>query len=771
MLSFSHTNQFLSGFQGNVFRTTRNSYRQRLRGGITCEQSLMETVRNISCLTGPEIQVLAEKSVGQLNAFFHTNNVDQVPSLDQNLGIAYRLLQQNATRNSDYGGIFGSAFLRHKPSPMLMASRGFKTKRSDSTADKPFTNMNRTSSDGDHSSGVHEILKHLDIPAKEKDKLNIALLSYAAGLPGNGEQFARIDEVLRHLDIPASEKEKINVALLSYAAGASRGVRFGESLGADSKSDGKKKKFDWSYLQNFKNAIVLLVFLPPLGYLLFKLFSGNIQIGRGAVKEVSPEEIEVTFDDVKGCDEAKDELLEVVDFLTNPEKFSNLGGKLPKGVLLVGPPGTGKTLMARAVAGEAGVPFFHASGSEFDEVLVGQGAKRVRDLFKAAKARAPCVLFIDEIDSVGGKRTNSGLHPYASQTINQLLSEMDGFMSNEGVIVLGATNRVDVLDSALLRPGRFDTQVKVPNPDIKGRIEILKLYMSKIKHDNSIDVEKLAKLTVGFSGADLFNMVNTSAIRAAVDGKEFVSMAEFEYSHDKFVLGTDWKSRVRDKVDLEITAYHEAGHTLVAYFTEDSTPLHKVTIVAKGNSGGHTAFLPDREMSLRTKAQYNATMDVSMGGRAAEELIFGKDKITGGASSDLQQATQISEYMVKELGMSEKIGLRIVKKDEMSPASIELIDIEINKQLNESYKRAINILKSHRQELELLAESLLHYETLDSDDIRSIVENKRPPTKVLIEKADNKIKKIASQPIENKPAGIPVPDLVPGPPTGGEVVS
>jgi len=755
-------------------RSSRNTYRQRGTPGMICEQSLMETVRSISCLSGAEIQVLAEKSVGQLNEFLQSNNVDQVPNLEQNLGIAYRVLHQNVTRNSDYGGILGSAFLRHTPSPMLIAARGFKTKRSNSTVDKPFTNLNRTSSDdaaGEHTAGVNEILKHLDIPAKEKEKLNIALLSYAAGLPGNRDYFDRIDEVLKHLDIPDSEKLKINVALLSYAAGASRGVNTGEASGSDSKSE-EKKKF-WDYIKNFKTSLVTIGYCLIIGYLLYSLAIRNgVSFGSNR-NEVAPENIKVTFDDVKGCDEAKNELIEVVDFLTNPEKFSNLGGKLPRGVLLVGPPGTGKTLMAKAVAGEAGVPFFHASGSEFDEILVGQGAKRVRDLFKAAKARAPCVLFIDEIDSVGGKRgrDSGGLHPYASQTINQLLSEMDGFMSNEGVIVLGATNRVDVLDPAILRPGRFDTQVQVPNPDIKGRIEILKLYLSKIKHDNSVNVEKLAKLTRGFSGADLFNMVNISAIRAAVDGKEFVSMAEFEESHDKIVLGTDWKSRVRDKVDLEITAYHEAGHTLVAYLTPDTTPLHKVTIVAKGASGGHTAFIPENDADFRTKAQYIASMDVSMGGRAAEELIFGKEKITGGASSDLQNATKTSEHMVKKLGMSEKIGLRVIgdeRNDTVSPGAIELMDIEINKQLNESYKRAMTLLKANRAELELLAEALLLYETLDYDDIRSIVEHKRPPTKILIEKTSKKLTKLPSQPIT---PGIPVPGLVPGPPAGGEVVS
>jgi len=353
----------------------------------------------------------------------------------------------------------------------------------------------------------------------------------------------------------------------------------------------------------------------------------------------------------------------------------------------------------------------------------------VRDLFKAAKNRAPCVIFIDEIDTVGGRRTASDLHPYANQTINQLLSEMDGFVSNEGVIVLGATNRVDQLDKALLRPGRFDTQVEVPAPDLRGRKEILNLYLGKIKHDSSINVEDLAKRTIGLTGADLENLVNTSALRAASIGKELVTNEDFEYAHDKQTLGTDWSSRVRDKEDLKITAYHEAGHTLVAYFTKDAAPIYKVTIVAKGMSGGHTAFVPRNDGHNYTKAQMVAQMDVAMGGRAAEELVLGKDKITAGASSDLQAATNISENMIKKLGMSEKIGLRVIPdpsqvsgKDNLSPQMTATIDNEVNSLLNNSYSRAINVLKTHRAELDMLAEALLNYETLELEDIKAIVD-------------------------------------------------
>lgn len=349
----------------------------------------------------------------------------------------------------------------------------------------------------------------------------------------------------------------------------------------------------------------------------------------GAQVEVNPEDINVTFADVKGCDEAKQELHEIVEFLKNPDKFSTLGGKLPKGVLLVGPPGTGKTLLARAVAGEAGVPFFHAAGPEFDEVLVGQGARRVRDLFKAAKERAPCVIFIDEIDSVGAKRTNSVLHPYANQTINQLLSEMDGFHQNEGVIVLGATNRRDDLDQALLRPGRFDVQVTVPIPDFSGRQEIISMYLEKILHKD-IDIELLARGTTGFTGADLENMINQAALRAAIDGAEVVSMRHLESARDKVLMGPERKSRLPDEEANEITAYHEAGHAIVGYYTKESSPLHKVTIMPRGPSLGHTAYMPKKERYHVTKAQLLAMMDTAMGGRAAEELIFGPEKITSG---------------------------------------------------------------------------------------------------------------------------------------------
>ncbi|XP_017054201.1 ATP-dependent zinc metalloprotease YME1L isoform X2 [Drosophila ficusphila] len=505
-------------------------------------------------------------------------------------------------------------------------------------------------------------------------------------------------------------------------------IAFAEGyLAAANAEDSPKSGKTMKYLKTLQTLVVIVVFLG-IFLSFFTTSNGSVfRIQLGNQVEVDPEEINVTFEDVKGCDEAKQELKEVVEFLKSPEKFSNLGGKLPKGVLLVGPPGTGKTLLARAVAGEAKVPFFHAAGPEFDEVLVGQGARRVRDLFKAAKARAPCVIFIDEIDSVGAKRTNSVLHPYANQTINQLLSEMDGFHQNAGVIVLGATNRRDDLDQALLRPGRFDVEVMVSTPDFTGRKEILSLYLTKILHDE-IDLDMLARGTSGFTGADLENMINQAALRAAIDGAETVNMKHLETARDKVLMGPERKARLPDEEANTITAYHEGGHAIVAFYTKESHPLHKVTIMPRGPSLGHTAYIPEKERYHVTKAQLLAMMDTMMGGRAAEELVFGIDKITSGASSDLKQATSIATHMVRDWGMSDKVGLRTIEAakglgtgDTLGPNTIEAVDAEIKRILSDSYERAKAILRKHTKEHKALAEALLKYETLDADDIKAIL--------------------------------------------------
>ncbi|XP_049853116.1 ATP-dependent zinc metalloprotease YME1L-like [Schistocerca gregaria] len=526
----------------------------------------------------------------------------------------------------------------------------------------------------------------------------------------------RLKGLISSDSLSPEEQQRMKVAFAEgYLAG--NGVR----------SPGRTMK----WLKVIQQLLMITIFLAIFISLMASTSGSVFRVQLGSQIEVDPEEIHITFADVKGVDEAKQELKDVVEFLKNPEKFSALGGKLPKGVLLVGPPGTGKTLLARAVAGEAGVPFFHAAGPEFDEILVGQGARRVRDLFKAAKDRAPCVIFIDEIDSVGAKRTNSVLHPYANQTINQLLSEMDGFHQNEGVIVLGATNRRDDLDKALLRPGRFDVEVTVPVPDYVGRKEILDLYLGRIL-SKDVDVEMLARGTTGFTGADLENMVNQAALRAAIDGADSVSMKHLENARDKVLMGPERKSRIPDEEANTITAYHEGGHAIVAYYTKDSHPLHKVTIIPRGPSLGHTAYIPEKERYHVTKSQLMAMLDTMMGGRAAEELIFGPDKITSGASSDLKQATSIATHMVKEWGMSEKVGLRtydnsnksLVVVNELSPGTAELIDSEIKRLMMESYERAKSILKAHHKEHKLLAEALLKYETLDAEDIKAIMKGK-----------------------------------------------
>ncbi|VDK52520.1 unnamed protein product, partial [Cylicostephanus goldi] len=356
-------------------------------------------------------------------------------------------------------------------------------------------------------------------------------------------------------------------------------------------------------------------------------------------------------------DEAKQEVEEIVSYLRDPERYSRLGGRLPKGVLLVGPPGTGKTLLARAVAGEAQVPFFHTSGSEFDEVLVGQGARRVRDLFDKAKARAPCIIFIDEVDSVGSKRVSNSIHPYANQTINQLLSEMDGFNRNEGVIVIAATNRVEDLDKALLRPGRFDVRVTVPKPDLAGRIDIFDFYLQRVVHSPNVDPRILAKGSTGFTGADIENMVNQAALKAAKECAPEVTMQHLDEARDRILMGpARTGGRIPDEEANRNTAYHEAGHTLVSLYTKHSTPLHKVTIIPRGQSLGHTATLPEKDEYQMTKGQLLAALDVMMGGRVAEELVFGEDMVTTGAADDLKKATMLAIQMVKAFGMSDKVS-------------------------------------------------------------------------------------------------------------------
>jgi cell division protease FtsH len=445
----------------------------------------------------------------------------------------------------------------------------------------------------------------------------------------------------------------------------------------------------------------------------------------------------VTFDDVAGIDEAKQELEEVVDFLKDPQKFQRLGGKIPKGCLLVGPPGTGKTLLARAIAGEANVPFFTISGSDFVEMFVGVGASRVRDMFEQGKKNAPCIIFIDEIDAVGRHR-GAGLgggNDEREQTLNQLLVEMDGFESNEGVILIAATNRPDVLDPALLRPGRFDRQVVVPNPDILGREQIVKVHMKKVQIAPDVDAKVIARGTPGFSGADLANLVNEAALLAARAGKRLITMIDFEAAKDKVLMGVERRSMVMTEDEKRLTAYHEAGHAIVGLFVPKHDPLHKVTIIPRGRALGVTMSLPERDRYNHSKLELESRLAVMFGGRMAEELVFGAENVTTGAGNDIKQATEIARRMITEFGFSDKLGpLRysdnqeeiflghsVTQQKHVSDSTARLIDEEVRRLIDDAERTARAILTEHREDLDSLSAALLEYETLSGDDVQCLL--------------------------------------------------
>ncbi|KAJ3014497.1 hypothetical protein HKX48_005113 [Thoreauomyces humboldtii] len=451
---------------------------------------------------------------------------------------------------------------------------------------------------------------------------------------------------------------------------------------------------------------------------------GIIKSGMGGA-EVEPNSLtqSIKFDDVQGVDEAKHELEEIVAFLKEPKMFMEIGGKLPKGVLLYGPPGTGKTHLARAVAGEAGVPFFQMSGSEFDELYVGVGARRVRELFAAAKKKAPCIVFIDELDAVGSKRSSKD-QSYMRQTLNQLLVELDGFSSSEGVIFIAATNTPEALDKALIRPGRFDRMVPVPLPDVKGRASILKVHMKGVTVAPGVDTHVIARGTPGFSGADLSNLINQAAIKASKDGARNVRMQDLEWAKDKIIMGSERKSAVISEQNKRLTAYHEGGHTLVALYTKGATPLHKVTVIPRGNALGVTVQLPEADKSNHTKRELAAMLDVCMGGRVAEEIIFGADEVTTGASSDLEKATAVAREMVLVYGMSEKVGVVGYGEegwDKLSSGTKSIIEAEVKGLLDAAYARATVLLKSRKEELHKLARALIEHETLDVDEVKTVV--------------------------------------------------
>lgn len=472
---------------------------------------------------------------------------------------------------------------------------------------------------------------------------------------------------------------------------------------------------------------------------------GAMSFGRSRARLLSEDQVKVTFTDVAGCDEAKEEVKELVDFLRDPSKFQKLGGRIPRGVLLVGPPGTGKTLLAKAVAGEAKVPFFTISGSDFVEMFVGVGASRVRDMFEQAKKHAPCIIFIDEIDAVGRHR-GAGLgggHDEREQTLNQLLVEMDGFEGKEGVIVMAATNRPDVLDPALLRPGRFDRQVVVGLPDIRGREQILKVHMGKVPAAKNVNPAVIARGTPGFSGADLANLVNEAALFAARANRREVSMEEFEKAKDKIMMGAERKSMVMTEKEKRLTAYHEAGHAIVGLTVPGHDPVYKVTIIPRGRALGVTMFLPEEDRYSYTKETLESQLSSLFGGRVAEELIFGIESVTTGASNDIQRATEIARNMVTKWGLSPKLGPltygedegevflghSVSKRKEVSDTTANLIDQEVKAIIERNYKRAETILKDKMDKLHVMAKALIQYETIDTDQINDIMQGKvpRPP--------------------------------------------
>ena len=469
--------------------------------------------------------------------------------------------------------------------------------------------------------------------------------------------------------------------------------------------------------------------------------SGAFSFGKSKAKLLGEDQIKVTLADVAGVDEAKEEVGEIVDFLKNPTKYEKIGGKIPRGVLMVGPPGTGKTLLARAIAGEAKVPFFSISGSDFVEMFVGVGASRVRDMFEQAKRRAPCIVFIDEIDAVGRHR-GAGLgggHDEREQTLNQMLVEMDGFADNEGVIVIAATNRPDVLDPALLRPGRFDRQVTVGLPSVKGREQILKVHMRKVTVSDEVRVDWIARGTPGFSGAELANLVNEAALFAARENRKVVGMEQFEKAKDKILMGSERRSMAMSDEQKRLTAYHEAGHAIVGRLTPDHDPVYKVSIIPRGRALGVTMYLPDGDQVSQSREQLLSRLSSIFGGRIAEELIFGHDKVTTGASNDIQVATNIARSMVTKWGLSEKMGPILYDEEEQQPflgqsmgknpthfsdkTALD-IDVEVRRLIDENYQRAYQLLTDNSDILHAMAEALMKYETIDSMQVDDLMDRK-----------------------------------------------
>ena len=514
----------------------------------------------------------------------------------------------------------------------------------------------------------------------------------------------------------------------------------------------------WSYVGTFLPFLLLIgVWIYFMNRMQGGGGRGAMSFGRSRARLLTETQGKITFDDVAGIEEAKEEVEEIVDFLKDPRRYQRLGGKIPKGALLVGAPGTGKTLLARAIAGEADVPFFTISGSDFVEMFVGVGASRVRDMFEQGKKHAPCIIFIDEIDAVGRHR-GAGLgggNDEREQTLNQLLVEMDGFETNEGIILIAATNRPDVLDPALLRPGRFDRQVVVPLPDILGREKILQVHIKKVPLAPDFIAMTIARGTPGFSGADLANLVNEAALLAARKGKRLVSMAEFEEAKDKVMMGAERRSMVMTEDERRLTAFHEAGHALVAAFSPASDPIHKATIIPRGRALGMVMQLPERDQHSISREKMHQRLAILMGGRIAEEQVFGYDKVTSGASSDIQLATATARAMVTRYGMSDKLGPlqyqeneeevflghSVARHQNISEETAKTIDAEIKHFIDDAYKSAEKIIKTHRKKLDRIGNALLEYETLTGDEINALIKNKKIDRDPLVSDNDLKARK------------------------------
>ncbi|KAI9891950.1 MAG: hypothetical protein M1814_002144 [Vezdaea aestivalis] len=578
--------------------------------------------------------------------------------------------------------------------------------------------------------------------------------------------------------LTAEQLQGMSQAAVAHTHGTATAARGVAQLnGTGAKSSPIHVVVEDSYGGLFFKWVRFIVTTALYAYVFFVMLSFILDTATSMTKmlpkqnnEAKPEHQKVKFSDVHGCDEAKDELQDIVEFLRDPDKFASLGGRLPKGVLLIGPPGTGKTLLARAVAGEAGVPFFFASGSEFDEVFVGVGAKRIRELFQAARSKAPAIVFIDELDAVGGKRNAKDV-AYSKQTLNQLLTELDGFAKDSSIIVIAATNLPKLLDPALVRPGRFDRHVDVALPDVRGRMAILGHHMKGVKMSDEVDTSKLARTTTGFSGADLENLVNQAAVHAGKSKGKAVTMQDLEWAKDKLTLGAEKRSMIVQPKDKLSTAYHEAGHTLMAIYTAGADPLHKVTIMPRGQALGITYQMPEMDAVSHTKKQMLAKIDVCMGGKVAEQLIYGPENVSSGAASDLKQATRIAYMMVTQLGMSEKIGNMDLSNKNVSTESLHLAESEVRRLLDTGYSRAESLLTERRVELEIVAQALMEYETLTDEEVKKVIRGEKLANRLKVDpNAPMKIPQKFKWPAHGEAPGqgvTPVPEVKPGGGPGG----